>query len=126
MQIKMLFQNEKYVTESELKGTTFWRIDRLNDLLRTHTKHSSWIEHHREIFKGPNISFKAQKKTIVYLTYLRVLLDDVSRDVGRQDTYKFSKLTSSTVNDSDFLERQGNKKVCYFPLKRRIKENNAT
>ncbi|MCR9337432.1 hypothetical protein, partial [Vibrio alginolyticus] len=66
------------------------------------------------------------KKTIVYLTYLRVLLDDVSRDVGRQDAYKFSKLTSSTVNDSDFLERQGNKKVCYFPLKRHIKENNAT
>ena len=64
MQIKMLFQNEKYVTESELKGTTFWRIDRLNDLLRTHTKHSSWIEHHREIFKGPNISFKAQKKPL--------------------------------------------------------------
>lgn len=66
------------------------------------------------------------KKTIVYLTYLRVLLDDVSRDVGRQDAYKFSKLTSSTVNDSDFLERQGNKKVCYFAFKRRIQENNAT
>lgn len=66
------------------------------------------------------------KKTIVYLTYLGLLREDISRDVGRQDAYKFSKLTSSTVNDSDFLERQGNKKVCYFPLKRRIKENNAT
>ena len=63
---------------------------------------------------------------MVYLTYLGLLREDISRDVGRQDAYKFSKLTSSTVNDSDFLERQGNKKVCYFAFKRRIQENNAT